>query len=65
MDTKVFLASDADQRYLIQASTNLVDWVNISTNLGIGSFMDLWLWTRQIIRTGIIDRHFLILSPVV
>ena len=36
-----FLASEADQRYLIQASTNLVDWVNISTNLALGNFMDL------------------------
>jgi len=36
-----FLASVPDQRYLIQASTDLINWVNLSTNIAIGSFMDL------------------------
>jgi hypothetical protein len=36
-----FLYSTEDQRYLIQATTNLVDWVTLSTNTATGSFMDL------------------------
>src|SRR5438067_8581345 len=30
-----------DEHYLIQASTNLVNWINISTNIAVSSFMDL------------------------
>lgn len=36
-----FLPSTPDQRYFIQASTDLNQWVNISTNVATGSFMDL------------------------
>jgi hypothetical protein len=36
-----FLPSTNDQRYAIQATSNLVDWVNISTNTATGEFMDL------------------------
>jgi hypothetical protein len=36
-----FLPSTPDQRYYIQATTNLVNWVNISTNVATGSFLDL------------------------
>ena len=40
-EVQFFLPSQPDQRYLIQATTNFLDWVNISTNVAIGSFMDL------------------------
>lgn len=36
-----FLPTIVDETYLIQASTNLVDWVNISTNLALSSFTQL------------------------
>jgi hypothetical protein len=36
-----FLPSIADQRYAIQATTNFVQWVNISTNVATGDFMNL------------------------
>jgi hypothetical protein len=36
-----FLPSTTDQRYIIQGTTNLVEWVNISTNVATGSFLDL------------------------
>jgi len=36
-----FLPSQPDERYLIQATTNFLDWVNLSTNVALGSFMDL------------------------
>lgn len=36
-----FLAATPDQRYLIQATTNFVNWVNLSTNTATGNFMDL------------------------
>lgn len=36
-----FLSSVPGERYLIQATTNLLDWVNISTNVATGSFMQL------------------------
>ncbi len=34
-----FLPSTNDQRYVIQATTNLVDWVNLSTNLATSEFL--------------------------
>ncbi len=36
-----FLPSTPEQRYFIQASVDLQQWVNISTNVATGSFMDL------------------------
>jgi len=36
-----FLHSTNGQRYAIQATTNLVNWVNILTNVATSSFMDL------------------------
>lgn len=36
-----FLNATEGQHYLIQATTNLVDWVTISTNSATSSFMDL------------------------
>lgn len=36
-----FLPSEVDQLYIIQASTNLVDWMNLSTNSSPSSFLDL------------------------
>jgi len=36
-----FLPSLADERYLIQASTNLLDWVNVTNVLAGSEFMDL------------------------
>ena len=36
-----FLPATPDQRYYIQASTDLANWVNISTNTATGSFLDL------------------------
>src|SRR3989442_12842968 len=36
-----FLPSVPDKRYVIQASTNLVDWLNISNTVAFASFMDL------------------------
>jgi hypothetical protein len=36
-----FLPATPDQRYYIQASTNLSSWVNISTNVASGTFLDL------------------------
>ena len=38
---QLFLQSTQDQRYIIQATTNLVNWVNISTNTATGDFMNL------------------------
>jgi Cohesin domain len=37
----LFLPSTADERYLFQATTDLVTWVTLSTNLATGSFIDL------------------------
>ena len=36
-----FLPSQEDSRNLIQASTNLVNWINLFTNVATGNFMDL------------------------
>jgi Cohesin domain len=36
-----FLPSRADEKYLIQATTNFVQWANISTNVAITDFMQL------------------------
>ena len=36
-----FLPSEADTTYVVQATTNLVDWVNLSTNIATASFIDL------------------------
>ncbi len=36
-----FLPATPDQRYLIQASTDLEHWINISTNVATGTFLDL------------------------
>ncbi|HKQ40137.1 MAG TPA: cohesin domain-containing protein [Verrucomicrobiae bacterium] len=36
-----FLPATPDQRYFIQASSDLQQWINISTNVATGSFMDL------------------------
>ncbi len=36
-----FLPSTPDQRYYIQASSDLSSWVNISTNVATGTFLDL------------------------
>jgi hypothetical protein len=36
-----FMPSVPDQRYLIQATTNFANWVNISTNLAVDTFMQL------------------------
>jgi len=36
-----FLATEADQRYVIEATTNLINWVNISTNIASGDYMNL------------------------
>jgi hypothetical protein len=36
-----FLPATPDQRYYIQASTDLEQWVNISTNVATGTFLDL------------------------
>lgn len=38
---KFFLASQIGERYLIQASTNLVDWTTLSTNTATSAYMDL------------------------
>lgn len=38
---QLFLQSTQDQRYIIQATTNLVNWLNISTNTATGDFMNL------------------------
>lgn len=35
-----FLPSTPDQRYFIQATTNLVDWVTISTNVATGPYLE-------------------------
>jgi hypothetical protein len=35
-----FLPSIPDQRYFIQATTNLVDWVTISTNVATGAYLE-------------------------
>jgi hypothetical protein len=37
-----FLAAEADHRYVVQATTNFVDWRNISTNIATGEFLDLF-----------------------
>src|SRR5207247_958319 len=37
----LFFPSEQDQRYLIQATTNFVNWVNIATNVALSSFLDL------------------------
>ncbi len=36
-----FLPSQADQRYLIQATTNFARWETIGTNVALGDFMSL------------------------
>jgi len=36
-----FLPSQPDKRYVIQASTNLIDWINISNTVAFANFMDL------------------------
>ena len=36
-----FLPATPDQRYYVQASSDLEQWVNISTNVAAGTFMDL------------------------
>jgi hypothetical protein len=36
-----FLPSTNDQRYAIQATTNFVEWLNISTNTATGDFINL------------------------
>ena len=36
-----FLSSTPDLQYTIQATTNLVNWSNISTNVATGDFMNL------------------------
>jgi len=36
-----FLPSEADERYLIQASTNLINWVSITNLMAPANFMDL------------------------
>lgn len=36
-----FLPSEADERYLIQASTNLIHWVSITNLIAPANFMDL------------------------
>lgn len=36
-----FLPSTPDQRYYIQASVDLAQWINISTNVATGTYMDL------------------------
>lgn len=36
-----FMASQPDQTYVIQATTNFVRWVDILTNTATGTFMDL------------------------
>jgi len=48
--TPVFLSADgsvdfflnvtADQTYLVQASTNLVDWLTLSTNIAVGPYLE-------------------------
>jgi Cohesin domain len=35
-----FLPATPDQRYFIQATTNLVDWINLSTNIATGAFLE-------------------------
>lgn len=36
-----FLSSEPDTRYLIQATTNFIHWVNVTNTTATGSFMDL------------------------
>ena len=36
-----FLPSATDERYLIQATTDFVSWVNLSTNVALGDFLQL------------------------
>jgi hypothetical protein len=36
-----FMPARADEKYLIQATTNFVNWENISTNIAISDFMQL------------------------
>ena len=36
-----FLPSEPGTNYVIQATTDFLDWVNISTNLATGNFLDL------------------------
>jgi hypothetical protein len=36
---QVNLAGQPNQQYVIQASTNLVDWVNLSTNIAVGGLI--------------------------
>jgi hypothetical protein len=40
-EVQFFMPATPDDRYVIQASTNLVNWVNISTNLATDYFMDI------------------------
>jgi len=39
-DVSFFFAATPDQKYLIQASTTLTNWVTLSTNSGTASFID-------------------------
>ncbi|HUR46470.1 MAG TPA: hypothetical protein VMZ27_11390, partial [Candidatus Saccharimonadales bacterium] len=36
-----FLPVTPDQRYIIQGTTDLIHWSNLSTNVATGSFLDL------------------------
>jgi hypothetical protein len=36
-----FLNVTPDQTYLVQASTNLIDWLTLSTNLAIGPYLEM------------------------
>jgi hypothetical protein len=36
---RVYFSSEPERRYVIQATANLVDWVNLSTNLVLGDFL--------------------------
>ena len=36
-----FLSSQADTRYLIQATTNFLNWENLTNTIALGDFMDL------------------------
>ena len=38
---QVFFPSQPDTNYVVQASVNLVDWTNISTNMATSDFLDL------------------------
>jgi hypothetical protein len=40
-EVQFFMPATPDNRFVIQATTNFVDWVNISTNVATDYFMDL------------------------